>query len=82
MKKPDKRLNASETLELLNNPWLTAKDIMKLMCLGEARAYTVVNEIKERVKQKGYKLPKGYIPVEEVINYYNININLLKKLSK
>ena len=52
------------------------------MCLGEARAYTVVNEIKERVKQKGYKLPKGYIPVEEVINYYNININLLKKLSK
>lgn len=82
MKKPKKRASASETLEILNNPWLTARDIMKLMCLGANRAYEETKIIRSRVEKKGYTLPKGYVPVEEVIDYYNININLLKKLAK
>lgn len=81
MKKPIKKLTASETLEILNNQWASIEDIMKLAFIGETKARIIGNEISNKVLQKGYTLPKGLIPMELLKEYLGINIAYLKKVS-
>ena len=72
MKKPVKKLSASETLEILDNQWAF---------IGETRARTIASNISNKVLEKGYILPKGLIPMELLKEYLGINIAYLKKVS-
>ena len=49
MKKPVKKLSASETLEILDNQWASIEDIMKLAFIGETRARTIASNISNKV---------------------------------
>lgn len=80
--KPKERADAKECLQILSNPWLTKRDLMKLFFMCDANAGKEMKKIKARVEEKGYVLPNGYVPSEEVIDYYKININLYKKLAR
>lgn len=81
MKKPIKKLSASETLEILNNQWASIEDIMKLAFIGETKARNIANNISIIVSEKDYTLPKGLIPMELLKDYLGINIAYLKKVS-
>lgn len=83
MRKPTQRLNAEETLKILNNQWATTEDIMKLAFVGESKAREIGKEIMEVVSEEHKKkLPRGLFPMQVVQEYLGININYLKKIER
>lgn len=79
-----KRLPANEILKILENQWLTTKDIKDIACVGYARASYIKNEIEIKIKEKDprYFLPSGLVPCKDVVEYLNIDIKYLKKIAK
>ena len=77
-----KLLTASEMLEILNKQWATANDMALLSgkCIAYARAD--FNTLTELITSDGTKLPSRLVPMQEVVNFYHINISYLKKISK
>lgn len=75
-------MNAKETLELLAKQWCTLKDLMKLTNLGRNSALKIRKEIINDLENKGYKLPCSLIPMCEVVNKLNININYLQNITR
>lgn len=76
------KLTAEETLELISQQWATAYDIMKIGNCGKNKAQRVKKQIKDSIKTElGKELPYGVVPMEKVVDYYQININYLKKVS-
>ena len=71
---------ANETLELLSKQWCSLQDLMKLTNLGRNSALKIRKEIITDLEDKGYKLPCGLIPMCEVVNKLNININYLQNM--
>ena len=69
-------MSAKETLELLSKQWCSLQDLMKLTNLGRNSALKIRKEIITDLEDKGYKLPCGLIPMCEVVNKLNININI------
>lgn len=77
------KLTASEMLELVSQQWATVHDIMKIGNCGVNKAQSVKKEIKEKIKvELNKELPYGVVPMERVVDYYNININYLRRVSK
>lgn len=75
-------MSANETLELLSKQWCSLQDLMKLTNLGRNSALKIRKEIIIDLEDKGYKLPCGLIPMCEVVNKLNININYLKNMGR
>lgn len=73
-------MSANDTLELLAKQWCTLNDLMKLTNLGRNSALKIRKEIITDLEDKGYKLPCGLIPMCEVVNKLNININYLQNM--
>ena len=73
-------MSANETLELLAKQWCSLQDLMKLTNLGRNSALKIRKEIITDLEDKGYKLPCGLIPMCEVVNKLNININYLQNM--
>lgn len=73
-------MSANETLELLSKQWCSLQDLMKLTSLGRNSALKIRKEIITDLEDKGYKLPCGLIPMCEVVNKLNININYLQNM--
>lgn len=73
-------MSANETLELLSKQWCSLQDLMKLTNLGRNSALKTRKEIITDLEDKGYKLPCGLIPMCEVVNKLNININYLQNM--
>lgn len=75
-------MSANDTLELLAKQWCTLNDLMKLTNLGWNSALKIRKEIINDLENKGYKLPYGLIPMCEVVNKLNININYLQNITR
>lgn len=73
-------MSANETLELLSKQWCSLQDLMKLTNLGRNSALKIRKEIITDLEDKGYKLPCRLIPMCEVVNKLNININYLQNM--
>ena len=73
-------MSANETLELLSKQWCSLQDLMKLTNLVRNSALKIRKEIITDLEDKGYKLPCGLIPMCEVVNKLNININYLQNM--
>ena len=73
-------MSANETLELLSKQWCSLQDLMKLTNLRRNSALKIRKEIITDLEDKGYKLPCGLIPMCEVVNKLNININYLQNM--
>ena len=85
MPKKSPSATATEILSLLNKQWASNKDIMKIGGVGLNRAIADRKEIEIKVKEKygqNCRLPSAQVPMVEVVNFYNININYLKKVSQ
>lgn len=81
MKKPEKKLSAKETLEILNNQWADIHDVMKLGYIGNNKAQQVMRSIREDIAKNGKTLPNQLVPMEKVKEYFNINVTYLKKVA-
>lgn len=75
-------MTAVKTLELLSKQWCTLQDLMKLTTLGRNSALKIRKEIITDLTDQGYKLPCGLIPMCEVVNKLNININYLQNITR
>ena len=78
--KPEKILDINQTLELVDKQWATTNDIMQLGFVCYSNARKVSNVIKNNLIEKGYSLPRGLVPMKEVVKFFNIDINYLKKI--
>lgn len=77
-----KYYSASEQLEAMASQWADNKAIMIIGGVGLNKASDIRREIEKKIKEDGYNLPRNAIvPMRYVINYFNIDINYLKKLA-
>ena len=79
-RKPAKILDINQTWELVDKQWATTNDIMQLGFVCYSNARKVSNVIKNNLIEKGYSLPRGLVPMKEVIKFFNIDINYLKRI--
>ena len=75
-------MSAIDTLELLAKQWCTLSDLMELTNLGRNSALKIRKEIINDLENEVYKLPCGLIPMCEVVNKLNININYLQNITR
>lgn len=80
--KSKKILSADKMLEVLNSQWATIQDIMLVGSLGRNKARDIKNEIARKIESEGKKLPNNLVPMEEVIDYFNINVEYLVNINK
>lgn len=71
-------MEAQETLNLISKQWCTLEDLIALGQFGRNSALKVKREIKNKLINQGYKIPSHVIPMKEVVDYLNININYLE----
>lgn len=71
-------MEAQETLNLISKQWCTLEDLIALGEFGRNSALKVKREIKNKLINQGYKIPSHVIPMKEVVDYLNININYLE----
>jgi len=80
---PKTKPTAQEILNVLDGMWVNQKGIKLIACCGDNKAWDYMKNIKNIVKNKyGKECPKGMVPTEEVISYFNINLNYLRKVAK
>ena len=77
------KLSAEELLELFNKQWADTHDLMKITGNCYQTCAKDRKNIEEKIKSKyqNKRLPRFHVPMEEVVDYFNININYLKKIS-
>ena len=75
-------MRAEETLELVSKQWCTLQDLMVSGKFGRNSALRVKREIKNRLIKQGYKIPLHVVPMKEVVDYLDININYLESRVK
>ena len=73
-------MNAKETLNLISKQWCSIDDLKKLSNLGNNNVYKLKKEIQDELEANGYILPKGLIPMCEVVKKLKIDIDYLNKL--
>lgn len=74
---------ASEQLKAMSSQWANNNSIMIIGGVGLNKAADIRKEIEEQIKKEGYRLPqKAVVPMKYVIDYFNIDINYLKRLSR
>lgn len=71
-------MTASETLNLISKQWCDLQDLMKLGQFGRNTALKIKREIKSKLVNQGYKLPNHLVPMKEVVDYLDINVNYLE----
>lgn len=74
-----KRINASETLELISQQWASVNDIKMLACVGDNTARNIKKYIESELKD--WLLPYGKVPMSKVVEYLKIDIKFLRKVS-
>lgn len=76
------KLNADQLLEIASSQWASAIDIMKIGSVGRNKAYAIRSEIALSLYGDDLKLRnRGLVPMNEVLKYFNIDINYLKEVA-
>ena len=78
-----KKVSAKEMLELITGTqYMGTSDICLLGSCGRAKAQSIIKQIKTVLNEKGVYTPTRFVPTEYVINYFNIDVEYLKRLVK
>lgn len=76
-----KTITAKETLELVSKPWCSSKDFSFLSGTGKNTTLKLMNDLRSKLVQENYYLPKNLLPMNKVVEYLKIDISYLKKVS-
>lgn len=44
---------------IVNNPFITAREVMQILSICESGAYKVIKDLNEELNQKGFKTIRG-----------------------
>ena len=75
-------MTAEKTLELISKQWCNLNDLMELAQIGRNSALKVKKELRDKLTGQGYRLPTNLVPMKEVVDYLDININYLESRIK
>lgn len=75
-------MSAKEILDIISKIWCNTEDLMKLSGLGYVKASYLKKEIREDMLSKGIYLPKGKVPMPEVVKKLNIDVEHYKKIAE
>lgn len=75
-------MNANEMIKIISKVWCTNEDLQKLSGLGITNTSKLKRNIKEEIEKDGKVLPKGLLPMSEVVKYLNIDIDYYKKIAE
>lgn len=77
------QLPADELIEILSCQWAGNKEIMKIIGCGANTAIKIRKEIEENLKEinPNCRLPSKKIPMQELIEYFAIDIKRLEKMA-
>lgn len=74
-------MNAKEMLKILSKQWCSIEDLKKISNLGHNNVYKLKKEIVDELISQGYTLPKGLVPMCEVVKKLKIDLEYLKNIS-
>ena len=75
-------MKANEMIKIISKVWCTNEDLQKLSGLGFTNTSKLKRKIKEELEKDGKVLPKGLLPMSEVVKYLNIDIDYYKKIAE
>lgn len=75
MPKKRKSLTKEEIDVIAKYQWASIKDIMDIGAIGRNKARCVYNILSEKYYQDKDKVHNGLIPMDMVLEYFNINLN-------
>ena len=75
-------MNANEMIKIISKVWCTNEDLQKSSGLGITNISKLKRKIKEELEKEGKVLPKGLLPMSEVVKYLNIDIDYYKKIAE
>lgn len=77
-----KRLNVKETVALIEEcgQWAGVAEIKLLGNVGNNQALRVKSEIMQKLYNEGYACRTNYVPMEYVLEYFNIDLNYLYRV--
>ena len=74
MGKRRKVLTKNEIKDIAQYQWANIKDIMDIGAIGKNNARVVLNEIMNVYYQDREKIKNGLVPMNMVLDYFNISI--------
>ena len=75
-------MKAKEMLNLLAQQWCNLNDLMTLGQFCRNSALRAKRKIKDKLTKQGYSIPYNVVPMKEVVDYLDIDINYLEKMKK
>lgn len=82
MAQEDKSAKAKDVLSVIDKLYASTKDIQLLANCGKNNALKIKNEIREKLESEGYYLPSNTIPMDQLVEFLNINIKYLKEVNQ
>lgn len=76
-----KKLTAKDTLELISKQWCSSQDFSILSNTGKNTTLKLMRELRKELEQKNYFLPTNLLPMDKVVEYLNLNVDYLEKVS-
>lgn len=73
-------MSAEETLKLIFKQWCSITDLMKLLDYGRNKALEVKKDIKDKLLNESYYIPKNNLPMQAVIDVIKIDIDKLERI--
>jgi len=82
MPKVARKASAKEILMILNNQWLSTKDIQIVAGVGEGKARKIKSNISEEQNKKNIFTPTNLISSESLVKYLNLNVSYLQRIAR
>lgn len=76
-----KKLTAKDTLELISKQWCSSQDFSFLSNTGKNTTLKLMRELRKQLEQENYFLPTNLLPMDKVVEYLNLNVDYLEKVS-
>lgn len=78
-------MSSLELISIISKQWANIDDIKKIASCGRDKAIFIRNSIIKDITSNGMQLPickQKLVPMEYVINYFNINVERLYSMAK
>ena len=83
MTKPKNKPTAQEILNVIDGMWVDVNGISVIAYCGYNTALEHMKKIREQIRNKYDKeCPRSFVPTDVVIDYFNINVNYLRKVKE
>ncbi len=82
MSKKKKSLTKEQIDEIAQYQWANIKDIMDIGAIGRNKARDVYNLISEKFYQDKNKVHNGLVPMDMVLDYFNITKSNLVSIDR